>query len=74
MADREKTCERFAPDPRGWKYGAYQVNKLLQDVEYAKDILQGKQEQCSADYRIWEILNNISSFLKLFMDGNNTGK
>lgn len=33
-------------------------NKVIKDIEYAKDLLQNRPEQDTVDYKVWEVLDD----------------
>ena len=37
--------------------------KIINDIEYGKDLLQNRPEQDTVDYKVWEILDDALQFI-----------
>ena len=40
-----------------------ELNKIIKDIEYGKDLLQNRPEQDTVDYKVWEILDDALVFI-----------
>ena len=43
---------------KGGEVGMIDCNKVIKDIEYAKDLLQNRPEQDTVDYKVWEVLDD----------------